>query len=613
MSDSSSNRVHRRRFLAGGAGLLSLLGLTNESLGPLREIQMNNSPQDRDFADSSMKAENHRQLSGPIGESVLVNQVGYRPKDQKIAVIRSDTSSFELIDMQTGSTVYSGALSNAVSDISSGDTVRWADFSAVTEPGRYRVVTDDGTASSVEFRISSTVWEQTLQNLCRQYTLRRSNTALTDSRTGLKMDSGHPQDREAKLYFSDPFHAVGETRDVSGGWYDAGDYGKYVPTAAVTVGQLLLAYELSPELISSVDFAFPSNLLPKDQFRDLPDLLHESKFELEWLERMQRPDGAVYHKVAGTEWPGTVPPAADTQQRYVFGLSTFGTGLYAGVMAMAGRIYEPFLPDFAARMRQNARSAFEFLQSHNAPVFRHDDGQDSGSGAYRKDTDREERFWAAAELLRTTGDASYEAYINSRCTDQLTARPTPIDWNNARLFGQWAYYAADDADSSHQRTVRERLLSRADTIAHEIAQDGYRVSLRPNEYVWGSVKQAVSKGNLLLLANEIESRQRYTDGALAQIHYALGRTPTGRSYVTGAGEYDPEHPHCRLTNSLDVTIPGHVVAGPNRHGDDPVLAQYLNDANPPPGKCYVDDSESYASNEPAIDYIAPLILAIATG
>lgn len=609
MGPSLSKTLNRRDYLSGGVNLLAILGWVRNNRGESDAKMEEATEAARNYSSGPDAGQGETQAT--VGESVLVNQIGYRPNDNKIAIVRSETSSFNVIDTQTESVIHSDSLANEITDTSSGDTVHWADFSEVTDPGDYIVVTEDGADTSVEFTIAPTVWDQTLKQLCRQYTLRRSNTKIADSQIGIDIEAGHTQDSVAELYFSDEFHDEGETHDVSGGWYDAGDYGKYVPTAAITVGQLLLAYELSPDVLASVDLEFPKNILQPEGASKLPDILIESKFELEWLERMQRPDGGVYHKVAGFKWPETVPPAEDTQQRYVFGLSTFGTGLYAGVMAMASRIYEPFVPSFAAQLKQNARSAFEFLQTHEEPMFRYDEGQDAGSGPYKKETDSEERFWAAAELLQTTGEEQYNRYIESHCADQLTKQPTPIDWNSARLFGQWAYQAASNADSSLQETVRETVLSRADEIAEKIEQDGYRVSLAPDEYVWGSVKRAVSKGNVLLLANKIDANQSYTEGALAQIHYALGRTPTGQSYVTGAGKHAPENPHCRQSASLDMTIPGQVVGGPNREGNDPVLSEHIAAVDPPPAKCYVDMRKSYASNEPAIDNAAPLIFAIA--
>lgn len=608
MDRNPPERLSRRQFLTGGLGVITVPVWRDGQPNIQTENKMDGNPSDNlssadDSDDSSGEAAKN--------DAVFVNQVGYRPDDDKIAIVRSDVLQFDLIDIETDSVVYTGTLSERFTDPSSGDTVRWADFSDVTTSGTYRIVTSDGRATSPEFRIASDIWIPTMQNLCQQYTLRRSNTSLADSQTGLDIQPGHPQDTDARLYFSDEFYDKGDSLDVSGGWYDAGDYGKYVPTAAVTVAQLLLAYELSPEAFTRSDLQFLDGI---NEFSrsNLPNLLTEVKFELEWLERMQRPDGAVYHKVAGTKWPDTVAPAKDTQQRYVFGLSTFGTALYAGAMAMAGRVYVPYDAEFASRLVRNAEQAFEFLENHKEPFFRHDDGQDAGSGSYRKETDSEERFWAAAELLRTTDDSRYAEYIEQECEEQLTARPTPIVWNDARLLGQWAFQAASEAHSPRRETVRDTLLAEADKLAANIEKDGYRVSLQPHEYIWGSTRIAIAKGNILCFAYEIEPREGYKTTALDQIHYVLGRTPTGFSYVTAAGNRTPENPHCRLTDRKDIDIPGQVVGGPNQNADDPVLAELHQSGETAPAKCYVDSNESYGSNEPAIDYAAPLVLAIAS-
>lgn len=595
MERSPPEESSRRRFLIGGLSAITL--------PVLRDWQ----PIASDSSSTVEMTYASRTVDRDSG--VFVNQVGYRSADEKLAIVRLDTTEFKIVDTTTSQVVYSGTLSPQLVDPSSNDTVRWANFSDVTTPGTYRIVTDNGSVASTEFSIGSDVWLPTLRNLCRQYTLRRSNTQIKDPDVGFDIERGHPQDATAALYFTDEFHAQDESLDVSGGWYDAGDYGKYVPTGAVTVAQLLLAYELSPGVFTRSDMQFLDEIYGISG-SDLADLLTEVKFELEWLERMQRPDGGVYHKVAGTEWPGSVTPGNDTQQRYVFGLSTFGTALYAGAMAMAGRVYAQYDSEFASRMVTNAAQAFGFLQRHSEPFFRHDDGQDAGSGPYRKETDDEERFWAAAELLRTTGDSRYGEYIAQNYDEQLTAPPTPIVWNDARLLGQWAYQAASEAPQSRREAVRETLLSRADELATATEEDGYRVSLRPAEYIWGSTRLALAKGNIARLAYELDAKKRYKTTAQDQIHYALGRSPTGYSYVTGTGSYAPENPHCRLTRSTDVDIPGLVVGGPNANGEDPVLTERRQSTEVAPAKCYVDSYESYGSNEPAIDYVAPLILAI---
>jgi len=543
------------------------------------------------------------------GQGVLVNQVGYRPDDPKLAVVRTAAEAYQVVDTESGESVASGDLSELTDDPNSGDTVRHADFSDVRDPGTYRVSVGHGAADSYEFAVGADAWGRTLAELGRRYTLRRANVAIDDPVTGLSWDVGYPQDAEAELYFGDEFHDEGETLDMTGGWYDAGDYGKYVTPGAVTAAQLLLAYEQYPETFRSGQFEIPRGLTSGG---DMPDLLAEVSYKLEWLAKMQRPDGAAYHKVSGTSWPGmSTAPDEDDQTRYVFGLSTYGTGMLAGTFAMAARVYREFDSGFADRMLDSATDAFDFLTAHPDPIFRQDDGQNSGSGGYRKDRDRTERFWAAAELLKTTGDERYQASLDQELSGLFDAPSTSVSWADGLLLGQWAYYTADAATDERRSAVADAITGAADDLVERVESEGYRVSLRSDEYVWASAKTAVAKGCLLLLANEVDPTEAYVEGALDQVHYVLGRTPTAYSYVTGSGEQSPQNPHSRTVESTGVNVPGNVVGGPNASGDDPVLSEYIASEDPAPAKAYVDRTGSYASNEPAIDYAAPLVFALA--
>jgi endoglucanase len=545
------------------------------------------------------------------GTSVLVDQVGYRPGETGGGVVRTEASTCSVLDAETGETVAATSLSEPIEAPHAGETVRHATFE-VSGPGEYVLATDTG-AESFSFTVGEEVGGTVLAEAVRHYTLQRANAAIDDPVTGLERDAGHPQDRTAEMYFSDAFREEGEPVDIHGGWYDAGDYGKYVPSAAVTVAQLLLAYEWNPAVFEDGEFGV-AEALADGNTGGTADLLAEVRYELEWLERMQRPDGAVYHKVAGLSFPALdTPPGEDTQTRYVFGLSTFGTAMYAGAMAMAARIYEPFDSAFAARMLENATDAFEYLRTDaTEPAFRFDEGQDDGSGPYRKDADETERFWAAAELLKTTGDAGYHDYLVENHEGQFGATPSPISWADCGLLGQWAYYTADAGVDDRRSAVADAILTRADEIRDRVEGDGYRVALTAEEYDWGSAKITLARGILLWMADAIDPDPDYRRAARDQLHYVLGRSPTGYAYVTGAGERSPENVHDRIDRNAGIVVPGQLVGGPNDGGEDPVMEAYIEAENPPPAKAYLDDRKAYSVNEPAIDYAAPLVFSLAS-
>ena len=543
---------------------------------------------------------------------IYVDQVGYLPEFPKIAVVAGSEaeSVFRVVDIETGDVVYEGRLSDSVYDDASGDTVRHADFGEWKRPGSYSVTV--GRSSSAPFRIGNDVYRAPLIQAARSYTLARAGVAIDDPVTGLRHDVGHAQDKQAMLFFEDPFHRQGDPIDVSGGWYDAGDYGKYVPTGAVAAAQLMLAWEMRPELWRSLSLSLPAGLSEPERRAGLPDLLVEIKYELDWLLRMQRPDGAVYLKVAGGAWPGYIRPEEDTADRYVFGLSTYGTAQFAGAAAMGARVYAPFLPDYARKLLDAAIRAQRYLEQHPDPEFRYDEGQNNGSGPYEKRTDREERFWAAAELLRTTDDARYDAYIREHFSDFLEGKTSAVFWGNTVLLGQWAYVNAERADADHKASVRASLTAYADELVRWASANGYRSVLRPTDYFWGSAREAMGRAQALLLADAVAPNRAYLETALDQAHWLFGRNAAGTSFMTGIGMHSPQKPHHRLVASTQTLIPGLVVGGPNAQGGDPIMDRLLRESDPRvfPAKAYVDDWEAYSVNEPAIDYTAPAVFVL---
>ncbi|SHI77931.1 glycoside hydrolase family 9 protein [Propionispora hippei] len=574
--------------------------------------------------------------SGTGVEKIHVDLVGYLPDYPKVATIVAGKGAkeFKVVDAVTNKLIYKGKLSAPRLDISSGDTVRQADFSAITATGTY-IVAVDGIGTSDPFKIENNVYNIPFIHTLRSFTLARCNTAVNDPVTGLSYAASHEKYKTAKVFFTDDVSTAGQILDVSGGWYDAGDFGKYIPTAGVTVANLLLAYEQHPEKFTKGQMFFPAGLSTVDPSTAMPDVLAEMKYELDWMLKMQRPDGGVYLKTSGKYWPDLkIRPEEDVQNRYIYGLSTYGTAIFGATNAMAARIYEPYDPAYAQILLDSAQKAFAFLESHPEPIFRMDANQDNGSGPYEKTkengqrtwlssvkkenptlpmpADAEERIWIAAELFKTTGDKTYEAYLKATPAAILTVVPDAFSWMNTLALGQWAYITNPKADQALQAKTRKAFLQYADNTVKQIAADGYGCSLRNDEYTWASNRIAAAKGNMLLLAYQLQPRPEYVQGALEQIHYLLGRNTNGVSYVTGAGIRAPQHVHNRIAESTGIKVPGQLVGGPNNWpGGDPLQAKTVSNEKWPPAKVYFDVSASYSTNEYAIDYTAPVSYLLA--
>jgi endoglucanase len=573
-------------------------------------------------------------LAAPInmtGARIHVDQVGYLPQYPKVAVVVAGKGAkeFKVVNTATNEIVYKGNLSAPRIDISSNDTVRQADFSAVTTPGTYMVAVD-GIGSSYNFKIADNVYNIPFIHTLRSFTLARSNTAINDPITGLTNAAGHEKYKTAKVFFTDEVSTIGQILDVSGGWYDAGDFGKYIPTGGVTVANILLAYEAQPEKFNKGQMFFPESLSTVDTASNMPDVLVEMKVELDWMLKMQRPDGGVYLKTSGRYWPELkTKPVEDVQNRYIYGLSTYGTAIFGATTAMAARIYEQYDPQYAAALLTSAQKAFAFLESHPEPIFRADANQNTGSGPYDKTNengqrswlqsigkeysnvkmtaDADDRIWIAAELFKTTGNPAYEQFLQQKYSNILTIKPDAFSWMNTLAFGQWAYLTNKHADEMLKNKVKEAFLSYADATVKQIAADGYACSLRNDEYTWASSRIAIAKGNMLMLAYQIEPKIEYLYGAMDQVHYILGRNTNGISYLTGAGTKTPQNVHNRIHESTGITVPGQLVGGPNNWpGGDPIQVKAISTSKMPPAEVYFDVSGSYSTNEYAIDYTAPV-------
>ena len=537
-----------------------------------------------------------------------VDQVGYLTGHNKIAMVTdSKETTFALVDAQTGAVVYQGELSGAKLDKSSAENLRTADFSKFDQAGTYKLKV--GSRESYAFKIGDNIYALPAVETWRSYTLTRCNNTIDDAATGLKIKNGHAQDDHAIAYFSDDMVKKGEVLDETGGWYDAGDYGKYIPTAAIASAQMMLAYEAHPDHFTRGQMQFPEGIETDEV---LPDGLAEVKYELNWMRKMQREDGSTFHKVAGIQWTGAVRPDEDLQPRYILGMATYDTAMYGATMAMAARVFEPFDKVYAKGLLDDARLAWDYLQKHPERIFRFDEGQDNGSGNYNTDTDKNQRLWLAAELFRTTGDKAYEQYLAGEGLPLMTAKPSMYGWGHTQALAQFAYLKAGNADAGLRDKVQQAFLGSADDILHTIREDGLGCALYDYEFCWASTKNAVTKGDFLLMAYQFQPKPEYLEGALDQIHYLFGRNSLDQSFMTGIGSKPPMHPHNRIMNSTGVYIPGVMVGGPNKYeGGDPVQTSYIHGGKIPAAKCYLDNSSSWSMNEYAIDYTATAAYALA--
>ncbi|QUY42379.1 glycoside hydrolase family 9 protein [Acaryochloris marina] len=541
-----------------------------------------------------------QQLAEDFAPKIVLNQVGYRANWDKVAFLLNAEDNApiktKVVDHQSGKTVATIQPGSAELDEQSRDRIQTLDFSKVKRSGEYYLQT--GELKSVPFQIGQDIYQDTFTKLLRTYYLQRCGTVIFDPITGIYHPPCHIKD--ALLAHDDAFHKAGDTVQSQGGWHDAGDYGKYVATTTVTIGSLFSLYEQYPQNFTDGQLDIP------ESGNKVPDLLDEMKVGLDWLLSTQRQDGGVYRKLSGKAWPIGKAPHEDQQPRYLYGVSTPETGKFAAVMAMAGRIYEESQPKLAQTYLDSARLAWDYLQTQDKMQESWIDGDDSGSGKYLQSeidiedslkTDIDDRYWAAAELFLTTGDSQYEQYL----VDHFDQMPFNLyEWKDASTLGMVDYLLYAKADPNQLKPqIREKLLARADQIMERVEGSGYR--LANHRFIWGSNKMTVEEGITLIHAYRLTQDAKYKAAALDQLHYMMGRNHFDQTFVTDVGTHPVENVNHLFARAKKIKIPGLVVGGPNDGAQDNIAPKGLGI------RSYLDSEKSYATNEYAIDYNAPLI------
>ncbi len=523
---------------------------------------------------------------------IRVNQIGFMPGAIKTAVFpdAAAAEAFRVVNADTGETAFEGELSAPVDNPGAGEVNRVADFTALDAPGRYRVEAE-GLASP-DFAIGEDVYGELFRASVKMLYLQRCGVALDEEHAGRY---AHPECHAdlATVYGTD------EKIDVSGGWHDAGDYGRYVVSGAKTVADLLLAYERCGARAD--DIGIP------ESGDGVDDLLQEAKFELDWMLKMQAADGGVYHKVTGAGFPGFLMPEKERGEWIVSPVSNTATGDFAAVMAMASRLCAEQWPEDAARYLEAAERAWVYLDAHRGdPGFKNPFGVSTGE--YGDDFDADEYFWAAAELAKATGKAEYREAAAEFMPTGGTRRG--MGWQDVGTYGILAVLTdagLDEGDALRQSARGELEATLRDALAL-IEANPYGAD-RAMDYEWGSNMGIANTGALLALSADILGDESLRARAQNSLDYLLGRNATGYCFVTGFGTKCPEHPHHRPSAAKHRAMPGMLVGGPDNGLHDPTAMSVLK--GKAPAKCYIDNNQSYSTNEICVYWNSPLILLLA--
>ncbi|MBL1098756.1 glycoside hydrolase family 9 protein [Streptomyces coffeae] len=558
--------------------------------------------------------------------AVHVNQLGYLPDGPKRATVVSASatgSTWQLHDAH-GMLTASGTTTARGTDPASGDSTHVVDFSSFRGTGSGYTLTVEGRTSP-PFAIRTDLYDTLRADAMSFFYQQRSGIPIEASLAGAAYarPAGHlgiaPNTGDTAVpCVSGVCDAV---RDVRGGWYDAGDQGKYVVNGGIATWQLVNSFERAQRAGHQAALGDGTLRLP-ERSNGVPDVLDEARWELEFLMRMQIPEGQpragmAFHKIHDAAWTALpTRPDQDAQPRELHPPSTAATLNLAAAAAQCARVFAPYDPLFATRCLASARRAWNAARATPglwAPV-----SDSTGGGPYDDTEVGDEFYWAAAELYATTGEAEYRDAVTAspfHTADEEVFTPVGFSWQDTAALGRITLATVPvGLPAAELARIRGSLVTAADNCLAAMDRQGYAVPLPADGYVWGSNGQVANNATVIAVAYALTGERRYRTGAIEALDYLLGRNALGQSFITGHGTRASHHQHHRFwAHSYDAALPeppaGTLAGGPNQSLEDPVAQEKLRGCAP--ARCYVDDIGSYSTNEVAINWNAPLAWLVA--
>ena len=556
-----------------------------------------------------------------ISEHIKVNQIGYLTNHNKVCYVSDENemefTSWKIKEVGTEKVVYqSTSVSAGINDQATGEYVYMLEFSEFNDKGAYYIDVDN-IGRSYEFDISENVYNEVFEIVMKGFYYQRSGVDLASQYAGKWAKPAEYAD-DAYLYLGYDGNTItkGEKIEASGGWRDAGDPNKKVVPASIATHQLLTLYEYYPTFIDRSQFNIPAD----DDFPLLPDFLVEVKVSLDWLLKMQRSDGAVWHAVGQEEFYLAGLGNQDPNPRYLMPVSTTATADFAAVMATAYRVFKNVDSAYANRCLTAAEKAWDALNEDgiwNNPSILGRDGKlkypevngysidppgINNTAVYTDTDDSDERHWAAGELAISTNKATYHNFFTSGIENGIWY---PSLWPSVGNLANFSYARAfKDENNNTMRLLKGYLRAYMDLYMERMRNTGFGTSLSPDDYYWGSNNLAGQFAYTFLMSYDILGNEEYREAALSMLNYILGANSLNQSFISGVGDKPVENVFHLPSwlDGVDEVVPGLIPGGPNQFitSSDIVHAELIQTQNPPPAKCYVDSEFSFSSNEAVI-------------
>lgn len=534
-------------------------------------------------------------LPDPVPDSqqhIRFNQVGYYPKSVKEFVVTDYAASSFMILNDKGKKVHEGKLVDKGDWDASGEKILQGDFTPLRKAGYFTIQLNTGI-TSVPFKIVPGVYEEALDAAIKSFYFQRTSMPIEKQYGGIyQRASGHPDNH---CIFHPSTGKEDGTLNSPGGWYDAGDYGKYVVNAALTVGQMLNLLEMVPDAVPGDELNIP------ESGNGIPDLMDEIRYELDWVATMQDEDGGVFHKLTALNFGGFIMPEEYELDRYVIGKGTAASLNFAAVMAQASRVYAEVDPEFSDSALSSAVRAWDWAVENDSVPYRNP--EDVFTGEYGDDHFSDDFYWAAAELSVSTGKEDYLVYLYEN--EEAYRHQITNSWKF--FIRNMGFHTLLINNPDLYPALKEKHLALSDEILARMSSIPYGISI--DHFEWGSNSDVLNQAMILCIAHHLTGEQMYLDGAIRNTDYIFGKNATGYSYMTGFGSKQVMNPHHRPSgaDAIDEPVPGFILGGPNMHKQDRQEVFYASDY---PAKSFEDVEPSFASNEVCLNWNAPAVFVL---
>ncbi|MBL7912623.1 MAG: glycoside hydrolase family 9 protein [Bacteroidia bacterium] len=576
---------------------------------------------------------------------IKTDQFGYKLTAQKIAVISNPITgynngtpftpgtTYQVRDWVTDAVVFTSSITpwnGGATQTQSGDKAWWFDFSTYTVQGSYYIYDLTNNVGSYRFDINDCVYNPVLTQAVRMYYYARCGSAKTATAAGTgwadaACHAGTQQDLDCRLYNNTN---ISTSKNLSGGWHDAGDYNKYVNFTWSALTDLLLAYEENP-LVWQDNYNIP------ESGNGVPDLLDEIKYELDWLLKMQQPNGSVLSVVGGG---GVSPPSADVAFRRYGPANTSAALTSAAMFALAAMQYTTAAQTaYHNQLQAAAVNAYTWAVANPSVTFYNTGLLAAGEQEVSAYDLMAHKVCAAIYLYALTGTASYKSFVDANYTNMHL-----LQWTFAYPFegpeqDALLYYTKIPGATPAVKTAilnaytGSMQTNNADNLpAYTNKTDAYRAWLANNNYTWNSNQTKSKQGNMFLSMNQYSlnaaNATNYKNAASGFIHYMHGVNPNSKTYLSNMAGYGAEnsvtqfyhgwfHNGSALWDEVGVSTygppPGYIPGGPNPGyaldpccpgscGNPTVNAICATNVTPPMGqpiqKSYKDFNDSWPLN-----------------